>query len=214
MTGTAVVKADAGDAMPASYADAVRALIRCQNIDEAKEFSDAADALAVWARIYKQNEAGRQAKQLRLHAFRRMGLLARELAPAKGRAGGGSQPGPVALLRKHGITRHQADAANHLAKITLGEFEQFVDQERPPAPTSVVRRFRRLDNLTPWRMLRERPRTPFSCAGYISNNDARELAQKLTPDERKVAAKMARNLIRWLRVFLDEIDQGDNGYAD
>jgi hypothetical protein len=189
------------DGMPVVYAKAVAALIECQRLDEAKVFADAAEALSVWAKIYKQNQAGRQARQLRLHAHRRMGVLAKELAPRTPIAGGGSEPGPVALLIANGLTRHQADAAHHLAKLPIAEFGTFVNQEIPPAPTSIVRRFRRLSTLTPWSLLRERPRTPFACAGYVANNDPRQVAQKLTSEERVHAAKIARDVMAWLREF-------------
>lgn len=187
--------------MPVSYKKAIAALADCRKLDDAKTFTDSAEALAVWARIYKDNEAGRQARQLRLHAHRRMGHLARDLAKRKGRSGGGSEPGPVALLRKHGLTRHQADAANHLAKMDGDDFETFVNQDVPPAPTSIVRRYRRLKTLTTWVLLRERPRTPFACAAYIQKTDPKGLAKSLTDDERDVARNMVDNLIKWLQDF-------------
>lgn len=132
----------ANTSIPVIYAEAVAALEACRNLHEAEYFDDAAEALAAWSKIYKDDEAGRQAKQLRLHAHRRMGQLARELAPLKGRKGGGRQPGPVAKLREHGLSRHRADAANHLAKMSGDGFKTLVDQDMPPAPTSVVRRIR------------------------------------------------------------------------
>lgn len=140
-TSNAVAIAGAKN-LPVIYEEAVAALKECRNLDEAVHFDDASEALAAWSRIYKDDEAGRQAKQLRLHAHRRMGQLAQEIAPHRGRKGGGRQPGPVAKLREHGLSRHRADAANHLAKMSGAGFRTLVDQEVPPAPTSVVRRIR------------------------------------------------------------------------
>jgi len=128
--------------LPVLYTEAVAALAECRNLDEAATFDDAAEALAAWSKIYNDDEAGRQARQLRLHAHRRMGQLAREIAPLKGRKGGGRQPGPVAKLREHGLSRHGAVAANHLAKMPEKGFLTLVDQDFPPAPTSVTRRIR------------------------------------------------------------------------
>lgn len=187
--------------VPVLYSEAVARLEECQNIDEAKHFTDAAEALAVWAKIYKENDAGRQARQLRLHAFRRMALIARELVPRQGKPGGGSEPGPVALLRKHGLSRHQADAANHLAKIERKEFDGFVGEDVPPAPTTIASRHRRAETLTPWRMLVARPRTPFSCAGYIKSHNPEKLARSMSGEEAEQARYLADNLIRWLQAF-------------
>jgi hypothetical protein len=187
--------------MPVVYTQAVAALAECCNLDEAKTFSDASEALSVWARVYKHDEAGRQAKQLRLHAHRRMGQLARQLAQGAPKKGGGRNPGPVAKLKEHGLTRHQADAANHLAKMSKGEFDTVVNQDVPPAPTSVVRRIRRPHEMSMFQSLRERPRTPLSCAVFIQNNDPAELAKLMSADEKRVASAQVRKLIDWLTEF-------------
>jgi len=189
--------------MPVVYTRAVKALEICCNLDEAKAFTDGAEALAVWAKIYKKNEAGRQAKQLKLHAHRRMGQLAIELAPNRGRKGhdGGRAPGPIAMLRSHGLTRHQADAAHHLAKIGSEDFDTIVEQDVPPAPTTVARRLRKIDKLSPWKALVGRPRTPFGCSTYIANNSPAEVARMLTDDDAHLAAQKADALIKWLQDF-------------
>ncbi len=199
----AVTKPDAR--MPVVYTRAVKALQMCCNLDEARAFTDGAEALAVWAKIYKHNEAGKQAKQLRLHAHRRMGELAIELAPPRSRKGGGRQPGPIALLRQNGLTRHQADAAHHLAKIGDEEFETIVEQDIPPAPTTVARRFRNVDDISPWTALVGRPRTPFACSSYIANNPPAEVAKILSGNERILATQKAEALIKWLQDFRREL---------
>lgn len=139
--GKALAKLDPQTALPVSYTNAVKALTECRDLDEAKEFDDASEALAAWARIYNDDQVGRQAKQLRLHAHRRMGQLAREIAPVKPKKGGGRTGGPVAKLKEHGLTRHKAEASNHLGKMSDPEFQILVDADDPPAPTTVTRRF-------------------------------------------------------------------------
>src|ERR1700690_2101621 len=69
--------------MPVEYETALQALQECITLEDTKYWSDKADALAVWAKIFHSDDAARKAKQLKLKAFRRMGELARELRPGK-----------------------------------------------------------------------------------------------------------------------------------
>lgn len=106
--------------VPVEYEQAVTALQACLTLDETKYWSDRADALAAWAKIYGNDQAGRKAKMLKLHAYRRMGILAAELCPPGSRKmgvgnGKGSLPGPRALLESHGLSTAAADAARTLA---------------------------------------------------------------------------------------------------
>ena len=73
--------------VPVEYERACTALAECQTIDEAKYWDNKADALAAWAKIYNNDQAGLEAKRLKLHAYRRMGEIAREIIP-KGTSGG------------------------------------------------------------------------------------------------------------------------------
>lgn len=188
--------------LPVAYREAIKALERCQDIDEAKEFIDQAEALAAWARIYKKNEAGKQARALRLHAYRRMGELAQELAPRKGTSKGGSQPGPVALLKSVGMSRHHADAANHLAKMPDDNFSLVVNQDVPPAPTSVVRRLRQPDNLSSFSQLKARQNSPFACRRFITEHRPQKLARMVSNSEIPGIRRTCEATIQWLQAFL------------
>jgi len=50
-------------------------------------------------------------------------------------------------------------------------------------------------------LLKERPRTPFSCSGYIANNDAAQIAGIMHGDEIQLARKLTTDLIQWLQAF-------------
>lgn len=132
--------------VPVQYETAMAALAECREIDEAKIWSDKADALAAWAKIYHSDEADRQAKLLKLHAYRRMGELAKELRPS-GREivacpnfghgkGAKSQatPGPRSLLMESGLSSSQADAAVRLSKIPGPQFENLISADKIPSP--------------------------------------------------------------------------------
>ena len=186
---------------PVAYTKAVALLQECIDIDEAKAFSDQAEALGVWARIYNQNDIGRQARQLRLHAYRRMGALARELA-AKETRECGRRVGPVQVLRRAGLTKHQADAAHHLGKIDQDEHDILTKQKRPPAPTSVTKRFRDAKNITAYRMLKNKRDNPFTCGAYIKVYAPQRVAETLTPEEVSEAVKVTEHLVRWCQQFI------------
>lgn len=187
--------------MPVVYTDAVSALKKCISINDARDFSNAAEALATWAKIYRNDEAGRNAKQLKLHAYRRMGQLAKQLAPGKRIKGGGSDPGPIAKLQEMGLSRHNADAATHLAGLPKAGFRRLIKQDSPPAPTSAAKRFRDVHVTTTWDLIRRSQRNPFCCSGYILRNSAKSIARKLNAGEAKVARAKALALMDWLDEF-------------
>ena len=196
--------------MPVQYDNAVKALHECTTLDESKEFTNAAEALAVWAKMYQNNEALRQAKQLKLHAHRRMGELARELAPGKNKVGGGREPGPLAKLQEYGLSRHQADAASVLASLKKRDFNKLINQKSPPAPTSVAKRFRDPGTTTQWKLLRQSQHNPFVCQAFINNNTPASIARKLNKGEVQYARKLALELIDWLDEFEQRLPQTDD----
>lgn len=65
--------------LPVQYDEAVKALAACTTIDESKHWADKAEALAAWAKVYKDDQVAIEARRLKLHAYRRMGELAQEL---------------------------------------------------------------------------------------------------------------------------------------
>lgn len=124
--------------IPVEYETAVKALTECVTLDEAKYWDNKADALAAWAKIYHSPEAERKAKQLKLHAYRRMGELAKELRPttfAKGRRG--PLPGAESMLMANGLNRSKARAATWLASRSPAEFSTYVERKRVLSPLSL-----------------------------------------------------------------------------
>lgn len=123
--------------VPVAYENAVKALAECISLDEAKYWDNKADALAAWAKIYRDGKALRQAKQLKLHAFRRMGQIAGELKPITN-GKGGRQPGSMALLRDSGLNHNQAIASRRLANITERRFNKILDRPYVQSPSTIV----------------------------------------------------------------------------
>jgi hypothetical protein len=190
---TAVTRKTPRPPVPVVYVDAVKALQACTTFDEARMWHNRGEALAAWARIYRQNEALTEAKRLKLHAFRRMGVIAAELRPG-GESSRGRLPGPTSLMMEHGFKKHEATAACQLADMADSKFAKIL--VRPLAPTTVadVMTKRNAD----WRnfakcahMLRAacRNQTPTQVAAA---------ARQLRPRHREGAKEAVRELIEWL----------------
>lgn len=182
--------------VPVEYESAVKSLVACTTIDEAKYWSDKADALAAWAKIYKSDEAGLQAKRLRLHAYRRIGVLAIELNPRK-------YNGALKLLRSKGFAAHSANEACTVAKISEEKFHNILQAKSPPAPSGLI--IKRPGASESWRRLAQGSGSGavslVAFAHYCRKTDP-TIARDLAADE----AKRARGLIQEISEWLDELD--------
>jgi hypothetical protein len=183
--------------MPVEYVTAVRALAECVSIDEAKHWSDKAEALAAWAKIYQSDEAGIKARQLRLHAYRRMGVLAGELSPTKHRTEGrGRAPGPPQFLVTKGLSPHQAQAARQLALCPPEKFEEIINRPLPPSPTANI--YNHTHRKPEWASAMQRMQALCSTA-KIQNLGT--LVTSIQPHELEKAAELALTLAEWLADF-------------
>ena len=196
--------------VPVVFAEAMRALVACRSIDESKHWADKADALAAWAKIYKNDEAAREAKRLKLHAYRRMGKLAEELKPTErrfrhpGRGGAGS----VSLLRQSGLSGIQAIAARRVASLQSEDFQREVRRKSPRAPATVGKlAIGKLSAESAAKAATQAWRTLF-CGGaagsfklFCRGNSAYELATALDAGEVNAARKNMREIREWLDEF-------------
>jgi hypothetical protein len=188
--------------VPVEYEAAVKALQACLTLDEAKYWNDKADALAAWAKIYQSKEAEQKARQLKLHAFRRMGILAGELRPGKGaRTDGrsGMAPGPHSLLKEKGLTGCDASAARKLATLTPNEFKSFVNQRNPPSPSLVQRHV--ADKSQSYKDLFLINSSISSFRSYCKNTDAKKLAEGFRPEELEKVRECLAEIFDWLDNF-------------
>lgn len=188
--------------LPVIYQEAIRDLIACQTLDEAKYFSDKAEALAAWAKIYKSDQAAIESKRLKLHAYRRMGQLAIELQPkrgVKGKANGGLAPGPLALLRSRGFRQYDAQIMSKLARTKNEVFDGFIDQPHPPSPAGL---YQKLANTTEaWKCLHLQSGSPHNFRSWSRRFNAADLAASLTADETTKALSLVHECQEWLDLF-------------
>lgn len=184
--------------VPVEYEAAVTALQSCITLDETKYWSDKADALAAWARIYRNDDVGRKAKMLKLHAYRRMGSLAEELNPRRstaGTGGRGSVPGsgPRSALLANGLSVAQADAARVLSKIPERRFGQLL--KNPVSPTTARHQLR--DNT----IYHQFSASAMSLRSRCRQNTPAQVVAIMTDIEKTNAKELVRELTEWLDEF-------------
>lgn len=200
MTNNSVVKIVK---LPIVYEEAVRDLIACQSLDEAKYFADKAEALSAYSKIYRDNAAGIEARKLRLHSYRRMGELAAEIRPNSfipGKRPGsraGSAPGPSSLLMESGLSRTAASEARYLAKMSAEKFQKLIDLPRPPSPHTVM--ITRTKSSAAWSDFRAQG--VGSIHYWIKNKSAKDMALQFSYDEGIRAKIIINDLLEWLDEF-------------
>lgn len=185
--------------VPVEYESAVKALAECITLDEAKYWDNKADALAAWAKIYHSPDAERKARQLKLHAYRRMGELAEELRPSRRKAGKYFLPGGESLLREIGLNESKAKQAVRLRKIPPKEFEALVNKPTPPAPYSLLAHSPTKSEA--WNSFTRPVNSPMSWRTYCRGNDARSLARGMVADEAQSARRIVVEITEWLDAF-------------
>jgi hypothetical protein len=179
---------------PVEFTEACKLLAECRSIDEAKYWSDKSDALAAWAKIYHSTRIAREARLLKIHAFRRMAELAKELKKSKGTA-------PMTTLRANGLTKTTANEVMAVGRASKEKFEEAINREIPPAPSYFKR-------------------SAVSFGGSISKAmaamhyfatriDARETAGQVPPKDRKYYRRTTGEIIEWLEEFREHLGGDD-----
>jgi hypothetical protein len=205
--GTEIQKRVREAQLPLQYSEAIRALEKCQTIDESKYWSDRSDALAAWAKIYKDDQVAEEARRLKIHAYKRMGELAAQLRPGRGP---GHSPGAQALLQEYGLKEAQAHSALTLHRAPEKELNEFITKTRKSASSAMS-----------YRPFKGRGRLPvrvsaawenlFGNSGggarldrllsFIRKHSARAVAADLTTSEVKKAREVMLEVIEWLDEF-------------
>lgn len=196
--------------IPVEYESALKALEACATIDDAKYWDNKADALAAWAKIYHDDEAATAARRLKLHAYHRLGSLARELQPGgyKPNERGRIQPGPRALLVQHGLSTVNAHRAIRISRATKAELQPHIDAGRGVVNTAAIFRGRSGENRPvssdAWLWLAHSDQPGARLRGVVSafkKRRATDVARDLATGEFVAARKMAREIIEWLDEF-------------
>lgn len=132
--------------LPVCYEEACRALAEVTTIIGAIKFANLSDALAVWAKIHRDERAEREARALKIESFRAMGKIAEQIRPTKigNRGGPGGiksgkfRGGAHSLLKENGLSSTNARAALHAGRIPDVEFNNLISRKKPPSLTEIT----------------------------------------------------------------------------
>lgn len=185
--------------VPVEYENAVKSLVLCLTLDEAKYWDNKADALAAWAKIYRDDKVGLEAKRLKLHAYRRMGQLAHAIKIAA-RATPGRLPGAVAALVREGLSKPAANAASKIAKLPAADFQRIVDSPRPVSPLRVRKMLE--PGSAGYKALQDEANGLFSFRSFCRRHPPATFFD-LAPDEAVRACAAVGEIQDWL----DELEQ-------
>lgn len=145
--------ASANAPLPQTYEAAKTALAECNRVDECKDWSDKAEALASYARQADDDTLLKMAKRIRARATRRAGQLLETFQ--QGRAerlpqnrqslsvGAHTQENGAARSQREaaeaaGLSKHQEVQAVRVSRVPDDDFEGAVESEDPPTVTALA----------------------------------------------------------------------------
>lgn len=189
---------------PVQYQAALQALVACQSIDEATEWESVADAMAAWAKVYADDRVATEARRLKLHAYRRIGKLAEQLAKDKpsrdalGRQSRGAQH----ELTMRGFNRSRSMAVQRISKLPEAQFREVVGRDRPPAPSTLAHV--QLARAPKWRGVTHTLGGLLSKMRKVSVADA---VKDMSKADRATAERQAREACTWLVDLIDAVKE-------
>ena len=134
--------------MPEIYNRAKTALMECERLDVAKEMTNQAMALAVYAKQANNDELVQLAARIKAQANRRCGELLMAIEPSKGgdsslfHAREGTHPSVETrkqVAEDSGLSDWQRKQAIRMAKIPEEEFEHMMDEIKVPTMEKMLR---------------------------------------------------------------------------
>jgi hypothetical protein len=129
--------------LPAVYSAAKAALAKCESLDECKDWSDKAAALASYAKQAKDDELLNHARRIQIRAVDRMGELLKAI-PAQPGKRTDLEPGRDAPTRLQtgagaGLSKDQAVTAVRVNNVPRDAFERQVESDKPATITALAR---------------------------------------------------------------------------
>lgn len=206
--------------LPEVYRALVDQVKATEDLLEIDYFSDAAEALATYAKIHRDGQLLAQARRMKLWAAWSAGRAAEKLRPTtvgrkKGQREMGGAPGAKSLLMEHGLDINAAARALRISRIAESEMERYLEAEDVPGLNRLARAGtgRALHRGSdPYGDAATRLLSCASAGGYTGNIGSHasfcrttdpDSAAKLTPTE----ARRARELLREIQEWHDRFEQ-------
>lgn len=125
----------AGARLPSSYHAAKKAIAQCASLDECKDWTDKAAALASYAKQANDDQLEKTAKRIRARATRRAGELLKQVDGRQGQ----NLPGrkevvgdPITRMEvaaEVGMSNRQMKTATAMAQVPEDDFEEMVEAD-------------------------------------------------------------------------------------
>jgi hypothetical protein len=144
---TAVVPVNTSDAdapVPVKYEAARQAIAECDRIDECRDWSNKAAALATYAKQANDDSLRVMAVRIQARAYRRMGELLKQIPAGEGARDGKRQEGALPPLTRTqaatdaGLSEHQRKTAIRIASVPESEFDRQIETASPPTATRLA----------------------------------------------------------------------------
>jgi hypothetical protein len=197
----------AEDKLPATYQNAKRALAECVRIDEAKDWTDKAIALACYAKQANDDKLLAMSNRIKARAVLRMGELFNEIEPGinryDSRQGGESPANRKEAADAAGVSQDQRKQAQRIANLPRDEVDALIESDDPPTLSA----FDRMARAHPAEM-----RATSSLLGeaksfarFCENHSAKSLVVALAPHERAALMQHATIIVNWLTEIAGEL---------
>jgi len=201
---------DASAPLPQKYEAARAAIAECERIDECKNWSDKAAAMASYARQAKDDSLRVMSVRIQARAERRCGELLKQIprADEATRYGKDGTVPPVTrtqMATNAGLSERQRKTAIRIASVPEATFEAQVESPRPPSITQLA------DQGRMQRVLTTDPaaeRFKAACgalhqfAAFCDRHDPVETAQAFGADDFEMARRCVSSLDEWLDRFV------------
>ena len=129
--------------LPDVYLKACTAMAECSSIDECKDWSDKATALASYAKMSDDDTLRKYAERIQARAIRKCGELLRQIKSAHGAnqnisEGDHTNVTRTSMAKSAGMSKHQQVQAVRVAAVPHSEFVQLVESDNPPTVTKLA----------------------------------------------------------------------------
>lgn len=202
--------------LPQTYERAKTALAECEQVDECKDWSDKAQALASYAKQADDDSLFKMARRIQARAVRRAGQLLEQFQttpnggrPEKNTVGtvGVSDPdrprSQREAARRAGMSERQERTARRVAEVPEDEFEEKVESEDPPSVTRLSRP-KQSGFKEATHVLGELDR--FS--DFCRENEPETVASGVMDTEAEEARRYVSTIDHWLDRFVVNIGEG------
>lgn len=211
--------------LPVRYEAARRALEECDSIDDVKDWSDKAAALAVYARQANDSSLHMMALRIKARAERRCGELLKALPrgdsatrfggdragashpPASGGQASVIRPTRTQAARDAGLSDYQRKNAIRVANVPAESFEQQVESDTPPTVAALAAQgVVKAAQPNPARLMASEARAALTTFARVCERlDARQAAEAMSANETDALRRHVRTVDSWLDRFVTKL---------